>query len=383
MRTVCKHILFVIAVIFAGWLSLELLFFAFSVYCCPQNNLENYVLPAGFITNAAQRYNRDVGWKYTYSTVFGERPRARTYPTDLLSAFGDSFTHCNEVSDNETWEEYLSLLAGKNVYNFGVGGYGPDQAYLNFIQTYPRIRTPIVTFGLVDDDINRLVNVYRPFLDHRQVLPFTKPRFELRDGRLVLFSNPISSREQLSLLCGKEFIATIGKSDYWYNETMLFNAGFPRVRILCDKRLWKKILDRCRGRCTLWQFKEKRELLYAVLDQFVADAKQQGAIPVILFFPTRLSLSEDEAPPNASYYIADYCSKKGYLYFDGNKVFREAIERGGRLNGLFAETHLSPKGNKLIAEAFFGYLRAQGLIKKASQVSAFGMSRKIIPERTQ
>lgn len=93
---------------------------------------------------AFNRYRPELGWDNDYPTRFGERPRSREYDQPLMAAFGDSFTHCDEVKDAETWEERLAVLLQKNVYNFGVGGYGTDQAYLKFLSVFPKVRTPIV-----------------------------------------------------------------------------------------------------------------------------------------------------------------------------------------------------------------------------------------------
>ena len=44
--------------------------------------------------------------------------------------FGDSFSYSDEVLDNETWGEILGKKMKCQIYNYGVGGYGSDQALL-------------------------------------------------------------------------------------------------------------------------------------------------------------------------------------------------------------------------------------------------------------
>ena len=44
--------------------------------------------------------------------------------------FGDSFSHSDEVLDNETWGEILAKKMKCPIYNYGVGGYGSDQSLL-------------------------------------------------------------------------------------------------------------------------------------------------------------------------------------------------------------------------------------------------------------
>src|SRR4030095_4494772 len=46
-----------------------------------------------------------------------------------INTYGDSFTLCHQVSDGETWQEYLAAHLGEPVRNFGMGGYGAYQAY--------------------------------------------------------------------------------------------------------------------------------------------------------------------------------------------------------------------------------------------------------------
>src|SRR5256885_2648577 len=56
------------------------------------------------------------------SIMYADRPcRINTY--------GDSFTQCHQVSDHETWQEYLAAHLGEPIRNFGMGGYGFYQAY--------------------------------------------------------------------------------------------------------------------------------------------------------------------------------------------------------------------------------------------------------------
>jgi hypothetical protein len=48
-----------------------------------------------------------------------------------VMTFGDSFTHCDQVSDGETWQEYLAAHLQEPIRNFGVGGHSVYQALRN------------------------------------------------------------------------------------------------------------------------------------------------------------------------------------------------------------------------------------------------------------
>lgn len=51
-----------------------------------------------------------------------------------INTYGNSFTQCHQVSDGETWQEYLSAHLGEPVRNYGMGGYGLYQAYLRMLR---------------------------------------------------------------------------------------------------------------------------------------------------------------------------------------------------------------------------------------------------------
>jgi len=51
-----------------------------------------------------------------------------------INTYGNSFTQCHQVSDAETWQEYLAGNIGEPVRNFGMGGLGVYQAYRRMLR---------------------------------------------------------------------------------------------------------------------------------------------------------------------------------------------------------------------------------------------------------
>jgi hypothetical protein len=51
-----------------------------------------------------------------------------------INTYGNSFTQCHQVSDGETWQEYLAAHLGEPVRNFGMGGFGFYQAYRRMLR---------------------------------------------------------------------------------------------------------------------------------------------------------------------------------------------------------------------------------------------------------
>ncbi|MCE2435863.1 MAG: hypothetical protein J4F29_23545 [Candidatus Latescibacteria bacterium] len=46
-----------------------------------------------------------------------------------IHTYGNSFTHCDQVSNGETWQEYLAAHLLEPVRNYGIGGHSVYQAY--------------------------------------------------------------------------------------------------------------------------------------------------------------------------------------------------------------------------------------------------------------
>ncbi len=51
-----------------------------------------------------------------------------------INTYGNSFTQCHQVSDGETWQEYLAGHLGETIRNFGRGGFGLYQAYRRMLR---------------------------------------------------------------------------------------------------------------------------------------------------------------------------------------------------------------------------------------------------------
>ena len=123
---------------------------------------------------------------------FGARTNALFSEDVAISTYGDSHTECDEVNDHETWQVGLSERLGANVRNFGVGAYGTDQAVLR-LERHLRagLKTPYVILGVHEENIGRVVNIYRPFYYevHPSTLTF-KPRFVVSGDETRLLPRP-------------------------------------------------------------------------------------------------------------------------------------------------------------------------------------------------
>jgi hypothetical protein len=61
------------------------------------------------------------------AALYADHPRR-------INTYGNSFTQGAQVSDQETWQEYLAAHIGEPIGNYGVGGFGVYQAYRRLIR---------------------------------------------------------------------------------------------------------------------------------------------------------------------------------------------------------------------------------------------------------
>jgi hypothetical protein len=116
-----------------------------------------------------------------------------------VAAVGDSFTFGLEVRYEETWAHQLELALGSEfqVLNFGVDGYGVDQAYLRYRRDVAAWHPEIVILGVIDDDFRRTMCVYGFLCFPGFGMPFSKPRFVLTEQGLAPLNLPLAAPDSI------------------------------------------------------------------------------------------------------------------------------------------------------------------------------------------
>lgn len=332
-------------------------------------DINQYLLTDTVIKYAHQKYHPDRGWDNNYNTQFGERPRVTLYNKAYIATFGDSFTYCADVKHSETWQEHLSSLLKRDVYNFGTGGYGTDQAYMKFLEKYPKVKTKIVFLCLITENINRIVNVYRPFYFPKTGLRVTKPRFININGQLVKLKNPIADEQEIIKLNRPKFIVKIGRNDFWYNRNNYPVLVFPYSKILFNKYFWVELIYKKMGWqiddmnprpwMNLWEDNDTADIMFKIFKSFIAEAEKNNAIPIIMVIPLkhevkmRLKTGKDT---KQTLMMLEFCRANNCQYFNPIDGFVEYVKNGKSLSNLY-KGHMSPKGNQLIANQLFLYLQ--------------------------
>lgn len=283
-----------------------------------------------------------------------------------LAGFGDSFTHGAEVDLEATWENRIEAMdPGLEVLNFGVDAYGLDQSYLRYLQDGSRFDPHIVLIGFMSENINRAVNVFRPFYQPQTGAPFVKPRYRLEGDGLALVPSPISGVEAYQTLLDdtETTLRRLGVNDHYYQVRYSGDA----LSRLPSRRLWRAIANVLSGKDPLAPgFRDGRydtgseayRITEKLIDQFYMAALDRNALPVILIYPDRKDmLRHDSGKPQSYKPLIDHLENSGYGWID----LRETLSGIAPDERFLERGHYTPAGNNAVARAVLDYMKTQNL----------------------
>ena len=278
-----------------------------------------------------------------------------------VSTFGDSFTHCDDVKNNETWQAIMeSHDANIEVLNFGVGGYGLDQAYLRYREDGRQHKPHIVLIGFMSENIYRNVNTYRPFYFPKTGVPLTKPRFIIKDGHLTLIPNPMKSLDDYKdFLSNAQYsLPEIGEHDDYYKYKKYYKSSIFDFSNTVE--IFKLLINGITNKLTNdkiiinGKYNENSDALIVtkkIFDEFYNESINNNSTPIIVIFPEICDIIRYNEKKEKQYsIILEYFDSKGYKYIDLMDAFNNT-----KVEELF-KGHYSPFANKLVAEYILDYL---------------------------
>lgn len=159
----------------------------------------------------------------------GSRQMAFDNKPVKIASFGDSYTFCRQVNDDETWQSHLAKKLNFNIQNFGVGNYGLDQAYLRYDFSDLSDDTDLIIIMFVPETICRVQSNWKHYLEFGNTFAF-KPMFKLNSrNQLQLIKSPIKSFEDFKLY--EKYLPQIQKNDRFYTEKFIRSIiKFPIIR---------------------------------------------------------------------------------------------------------------------------------------------------------
>lgn len=293
--------------------------------------LRPYHLPVNRVAAAVQRYDDSTNTMFVYDPNLGWKPRPNARNAESvhdaaglrvaeprepverapragvlrIALFGDSFVYGSEVLYPDSWAFGLAQRLEADgrrveVLNFGVPGYGTDQAYLRWLEEGSGYAPHIVIFGLQLENMHRNANLVRPLYIPTVDLPFSKPRFIFEPrgtGRVI--NRPAVPPSRLP-----ELLNNFERWEWHAEEAFYSPAQYERKWWLRSRLLAATIPPLLERIGSLPREQEltpvKQELTLRILSDFAQSVSERGARFVIVHLPTRSdlqTLSSSGEPP--------------------------------------------------------------------------------------
>jgi hypothetical protein len=270
-------------------------------------------------------------------------------PQYRIATVGDSFTFGDEVSFEASWPNRLEQQLGPKiqVLNFGVTGYGIDQAYLRYLRDVRPWHPNLVVLGFITDDLYRSLRIYHFVRRPQWHWPFAKPRLVVDAGTLRPLNIPV--------LSAQEILSARAITDLPFLE---YDPGFDPTewtwRPYHHSYLLRFVLS------SIHRSPEKSEdvsrqaiaLGVEIMASFARIARGEGSTPFVVYLPGRQDFRESGRREKNG--VLDLLRERGIRYEDLTSCLiklpvSEVFIEGG--------THYSPEGNARVATCLAPVLR--------------------------
>lgn len=258
-----------------------------------------------------------------------------------IKAFGDSFTYGWHVEANETWTAFVEATDDWACLNYGVPGYGTDQALLKYQDC--AVPSEYTILAIYDEDIGRMMTRYYAFYDRGKTF-YVKPRFALsEDGAITKIESPIKQASDLSKLRDPVFVAPLREEDYWFQYYNRLNAPrelkwpasltvvphlnyFIRFGSVYVRNKISPNYESKRAANKYYHLYDEGSdglrLMEHVVDTFVETARDRGETPIVVVFPnvhTVDIMREFQRCPYQT--LVDHLGKRDAAFIDFGSIF--------------------------------------------------------------
>lgn len=323
-------------------------------------------------------YDPDLGWALGRSIKSGlyesnrlgvrssreYTPRSPQFGVTRLLAFGDSFTHSDDVSNKDAWTTILES-ANKNleVLNYGVPAYGIDQAYLRFQKESEDVFAHIVLIGMMSENVYRHINTFRKFYQRVGGFPLGKPRF-IEDGssHLRLVPNWFGSAEKYHELLANTSatLHEVGTHDFYYNNKppeqdcgiLRSPCALKMIGWFLREKIDRKQKDPWSGFLHYDMTSEGPRLTAEIIRSFAEAVTAKSMRPIVVIFPNKTDYFQYKITGSKNYSpLIKSSIAAGIESWDAMEAFVE----GGHIvpyDMIFTNTsgHYSAEGNQRIAK---------------------------------
>jgi hypothetical protein len=265
--------------------------------------------------------------------------------------FGDSFV----AGFDADFKDSLAVQVENNlkargldaeVLNFGVGGFGFDQAYLYYNRDASRFDTNVIVQGLQMENVGRDVTLFRIVAFPGTGIPFSKPRYILEDGKLELINHPTIPPEDVPKTLANFHRWPLAKYEPSYTEKYQHHWYTP-------SKLLSTLIDLKSSREEAPQDLftvdgEAMNITVALLERYRAEVAKTGKPFVLIYFP-RADVVDAILAGKPDPWQPHLDRLKGFTIVDPTpRLVAYAKEHG--TPSLYSG-HYSPVGYRLVAES--------------------------------
>jgi hypothetical protein len=286
-----------------------------------------------------------------------------------VSLYGDSYTWSEEVGPEDAWSNVLSQLLGCRVSNYGVGGYGTDQAYLRFTRNV-RDTARIVVLVHFPGDIVRNVTQFRTLVTGAPQFDL-KPRYVLKtDGQLELVPMPDLSEE--------EYLRMVEEPEAFLRHEFFLPGGpsglrrlaFPYTGSVVRAARHPRIAAKLGGNVPYADFYDREHpsgalvLTAEIMRRFHADAIAAGRFPILVVLPDIEELERFRREGTWTYQsLLDLLDERAVpcLNLGPDLLERLGAREPRELAG--GRKHYNAEGYRMVADAVFGHMKSEGLLR--------------------
>jgi hypothetical protein len=272
---------------------------------------------------------------YGWSSPDGlPRPVKTPLSSTCARAFGDSFTYGEEVyNSEEVWTSVASRELGCRIENYGVGGFGTDQALVLYEST--NTDTPIVILGIYSEMLRRNLAASWIFYAGQKDRAF-KPYYKL------------DHQDNLEQISWPESNSTEDLRNYHHHDIFFksYDVKFPYSWHL-TKSIYYQLKTRLENKGIFFdKHVDSLPLQLALLDEFKAQADGRGSEMVLVYFPSLAELADNKL--SYSNQMKAYQAKYPQAcVIDTGPALLEAIKNGA---GVGAQSgHFNSNGNAIVA----------------------------------
>ena len=335
-----------------------------------------YALPVTHARTIVDRYLKDSSGFLLYDPDLGwaNRPRTctpegrycansfglradREYVAALrpglfrVSMFGDSFVAGFDADFADSLVPQVeNMLRARGldaeVLNFGVGGFGFDQAYLYYDRDGSRFETNVIVQGLQMENVGRDVTLWRIVAFPGTGIPFSKPRYIVEDGNLELINRPTVPPEDVPDVLANFHRWPLAKYEPSYTEKYQHHWYTPSKLISTLVDGWTSREETPQDLFAVDG--EAMDITVRLLERYREEVAKSGKPFVLIYFP-RSDVIDAVVAGKPDPWQPHLDRLKGFTIVDPTpRLVAHAREHGtaSLFNG-----HYSPTGYRLVAEA--------------------------------